>query len=738
MKLTPIILICTFLQMSAGIISLTCAPPAQAASVAPVFNNDTVADTLSFNDTFGHNVQLGTYDPATGLWTSTGVAGGFTNLTVSGNGTVAGTFGITGATTVGALSATGVVSGAGFTNLFASPPPMGSTAPNTGAFTTLSASGMLSGAGFNSLISAPPVGVGSVTPNGGAFTSLSASGTVSGTGFANYLLSPPAIGNTAPNTAKFTVLQSADNARSLQSFGAAGNGTTDDTTAVQTAMNSGIPLTCNGTFKITSLVTITNTSMYLQGGGTQGCKFLLNTTSSMFYFNLTSSLLNQQHVEIRDVRVQVGAVITSVSGPAQTAAFYISFPAGSLNTASPTVTIEDVQIQGTVAGNYIINGVYLNDVTDAKIDKLTCEANRSAFIIGSHCLVYDGTHSPVLLTASNVYCDFCGIGIYAVQAATNGWQGIRIYNSDCVYCDQAISLNGALDGKSDQAIIIGDQGAVQNVGVFVQNVLHVNATANYYFLADMAISGGTHYTFPTCYEYNWTFAIPSNGGNSSIQNNTCDGTQVTGSTGRYGATVAGFTNPLNTIIGNNTFSNMEYAGSVTTGSTGVTLGKNALKNVVTGEYQNTGTAGNTIYIPPLARKDGNTSPAGQVGEVLRSTVLIGSAVSLVNGTAKDVTTLALTAGHWTCYGNETFNIGTTAATAISGGLSTTANTLNFVPPNSVNQLVGTFTASSSDVLPINTSTFDSASASTLHLVANASFGAGTATVYGFVECQRTQ
>ena len=31
--------------------------------MSPVFTNDTVANSISFNDTFGHNVQIGTYNP---------------------------------------------------------------------------------------------------------------------------------------------------------------------------------------------------------------------------------------------------------------------------------------------------------------------------------------------------------------------------------------------------------------------------------------------------------------------------------------------------------------------------------------------------------------------------------------------------------------------------------------------------------------------------------------------------
>lgn len=83
--------------------------------------------------------------------------------------------------------------------------PIGAGTPNTAAFTTLSASGAVSGAGFTAYFASPP-SIGSTAPGTAAFTTLSASSTVSGTGFSTYLASPPAIGGTAPNTGKFSTL----------------------------------------------------------------------------------------------------------------------------------------------------------------------------------------------------------------------------------------------------------------------------------------------------------------------------------------------------------------------------------------------------------------------------------------------------------------------------------------------------------------------------------------------------
>jgi hypothetical protein len=75
---------------------------------------------------------------------------------------------------------------------------------NVGSGKTLSVAGTLVVTGTSSTIDATAIG--SSTPDSGAFTTLSASSTVSGTGFSTYLASPPAIGGTAAAAGAFTTL----------------------------------------------------------------------------------------------------------------------------------------------------------------------------------------------------------------------------------------------------------------------------------------------------------------------------------------------------------------------------------------------------------------------------------------------------------------------------------------------------------------------------------------------------
>jgi len=83
-------------------------------------------------------------------------------------------------------------------------------ASGAGVFTTLSASGTVSGAGFSAYLASPPA-IGGTAPAAGAFTTISASGAVSGAGFNAYLASPPAIGSTAPAAGAFTTLTASSN-----------------------------------------------------------------------------------------------------------------------------------------------------------------------------------------------------------------------------------------------------------------------------------------------------------------------------------------------------------------------------------------------------------------------------------------------------------------------------------------------------------------------------------------------
>jgi hypothetical protein len=743
-----------------------------ATSLAALSASGAVTGT-GFSNLFRSPPPIGSTAPATGAFTSLSASGavsgaGFTNLFASPPA-IGNTAPSTGAFTT--LSATGAISGAGFTSLISAPPVgVGSVTPASGAFTTLSAtgatslaalsaSGAVTGAGFTNLFASPPP-IGNTTPNTGAFTALSASGTVSGAGFSAYLAAPPAIGGTAANSGKFTTLTestqpaatdnstnvastawyaSLNNLRTFQSFGAAGNGTTDDTAAVQTALNSGSPISCNGTFKITGLVTITTKSFQIFGGGSHEgtCEFLLSGSSAMFYgASLTGGTFASNQVVLKDIKITVTQAITAATGPAQTAAFYLTYPAGITGAIPPTLEVENVRIQGDAAGHYIKYGFALNEFQGARFHQLYYEGNRSLIPTDgtNFAILLNSSHSGTTVTVNNSFVDEAGGLLYAPAATSSGWQGIRVHDTDCVYCWIGVYANGSSDGSSDYLEVSGLEGAFEGGGIDGANVSHALLHHNYIFLVNGVTPGN-----PFCISASWSVATTNTHQvEDMIDHNVCDGDQLTTYTGsKFGIIISGTGNANAAFnIGPNILSSLDTGVNTQANTSGVTVYKQQTKNVTT-EWLNAAAAGNITPVTPLARVDGSTGAAGQVGEVLRSTVNPGG-VSLVSTVAKDVTTLALSAGHWSCYGNVGFFLaGTTTLQAISAGISSTLNTLPGAVPWSFADLTASFVTGANQYVPLNTITEDLTASTTLHLVADASFGVSTLSAFGFIECQRT-
>jgi hypothetical protein len=150
------------------------------------------------------------------------------------------------------LSASGAVSGAGFTSYLASPPAIGGTAAAAGSFTALSStSGAVNAA------------LGGTTPAAAAVTTLAASGTVSGAGFVALHASPGPIGNTTPSTGAFTSLSATT--LTLTNALAVAQGGTGGTSASAARTNlSAAASGANG--DITSLTGLTTPLSGAQGG----------------------------------------------------------------------------------------------------------------------------------------------------------------------------------------------------------------------------------------------------------------------------------------------------------------------------------------------------------------------------------------------------------------------------------------------------------------------------------------
>ncbi len=131
---------------------------------------------------------------------------------------------------------------------------------------------------------------------------------------------------------------------------------------------------------------------------------------------------------------------------------------------------------------------------------------------------------------------------------------------------------------------------------------------------------------------------------------------------------------------------------------------------------------------------GTGPSAGSVGEIMTSVVTSGAPISLVTGVTANITSLPLTAGDWDVYGLVGFTMSVGASnlrsgtSPVSGALPTTA-VLSSINPAAGTTLLNW--GSSSTIRRVISS-----SASTVYLVANAIFAAGTADAFGTIFARR--
>lgn len=134
----------------------------------------------------------------------------------------------------------------------------------------------------------------------------------------------------------------------------------------------------------------------------------------------------------------------------------------------------------------------------------------------------------------------------------------------------------------------------------------------------------------------------------------------------------------------------------------------------------------------------NGAPAaGDIGEVIKSENLIGSAVSLVTGVPKTITSIALTAGDWDIWGIVLFapDSGTTS-TQLIGGINTTTNLLPTPPSLPYGLWAGSIAGATAPAICLHQVPILLSGTTTYYLVAQSTFSASTSTAYGGIYAKR--
>lgn len=173
---------------------------------------------------------------------------------------------------------------------------------------------------------------------------------------------------------------------------------------------------------------------------------------------------------------------------------------------------------------------------------------------------------------------------------------------------------------------------------------------------------------------------------------------------------------------------------------GLTAGTVTTNANLTGYTTSSGNTTTTLKVQGTTTN--NNATAGDVGEVISSTVAAGGA-SVSNNVAKNVTTISLTAGDWDVYGNVGFSgAGATVVQLLQGGISTTTATLPALDQQGINAFTsssgtGLFNISQVTVWCMPTR-ISLATTTTVYLVALANFTTSTCTAFGSILARRAR
>jgi hypothetical protein len=132
--------------------------------------------------------------------------------------------------------------------------------------------------------------------------------------------------------------------------------------------------------------------------------------------------------------------------------------------------------------------------------------------------------------------------------------------------------------------------------------------------------------------------------------------------------------------------------------------------------------------------------AGNVGEFVSSTVLLGAAVPLTTATAANVTSISLTPGDWDVWGTVAYIPGVaTTYQSIYAWINTVSATAPTVPDaGAENSIAAAMTTGATQILPTGMTRISIAVTTTVYLGAYANFGVSTLAAYGFIGARRAR
>ena len=173
----------------------------------------------------------------------------------------------------------------------------------------------------------------------------------------------------------------------------------------------------------------------------------------------------------------------------------------------------------------------------------------------------------------------------------------------------------------------------------------------------------------------------------------------------------------------------------------------ATTDTLTNKMFNSAATGNTLQVSGVTVSRGqfpgtstsDNATAGNIGELIESSIASGSAVSMTTASPANITSISLTAGDWDVWGNVwiTLNGGTTT-TQLIGAINTTSATLPTAPGAGAYTQLNTGTVGQPWGWPAGQRRISISGTTTVYLVGQASFSGSTLSMYGYIGARRVR
>lgn len=224
--------------------------------------------------------------------------------------------------------------------------------------------------------------------------------------------------------------------------------------------------------------------------------------------------------------------------------------------------------------------------------------------------------------------------------------------------------------------------------------------------------------------------IPVANGGLNLSTITIGQIPIGSGTGAYAAVSPGATGTFLRSTGTSAipgFSTLVLPNAATVNQLVYATATNTYGGSVNGTFDGTTLtiAGNKIK----ATATNDNAVAGNVGESGSSYIATGSAVSLTTATSANVTSVSLTAGDYIVSGIINYKETTSTVTARTGGLTSTSATVPTDGSEGNNGVQSTVTSETNSVT-LNGKRFSLSGTTTVYLVAQATFSAGSCAAYG--------